>query len=109
MAQENEGGHERRSSEQAAAWLEAVIPIAVVIGAGCAPCARTAVDRALRSGCARSLIARTLKIVAHLRSRECFVQAVDPEVVARLERSLEAGEEALRGAALHAKGESCCA
>jgi hypothetical protein len=84
------------SSERTTPRLEDLIPIAVVIAAGCEGCAERMVQRALRRGSAWP-IQQTLGIVAHLRSRDCFVQAVGAEVIARMEKPLEAGMKALRG------------
>jgi len=86
------------SSERATPRLEDLIPIAVVIAAGCEGCAERMVQRALGRGSTRPPIQQTLGIVAHLRSRDCFVQAVGAEVIAQMERPLEAGMKALRDA-----------
>jgi len=99
-------GHEYRSSEPETPRLEDLVPIAVVIAAGCEPCAEKMVQRALRRGSAVPLIERTLGIVAHIRSRDCFAQAVGPVVIARMERPLEAGKKALRGSGGTTPG--CC-
>ena len=84
------------SSRKAMPRLEDLIPIAVVIAAGCERCAERMVGRALRRGSARPLVERTLEIVTHLHTRDCFVEAVGPEAVARMEKPLEAGRKALR-------------
>jgi AhpD family alkylhydroperoxidase len=80
----------------AAARLQDLIPIAVVIAAGCESCAEGAVRRALQNGVARSQIERTLRIVAHFRSADCFQQAVGAEVARRMEGPLAAGVRVLR-------------
>ena len=72
-----------------------LIPIAVVIAAGCESCSERMVSAALARGVARPQIELTLKIVAHLRSRGCFAQAVGSEVVARMAGPLAAGMKAL--------------
>jgi hypothetical protein len=89
--------------------LEDLIPIAVVIAAGCEPCAERMVERALSQGTPGHLVRRTLGIVARARSTECFVQAVGPEVIARMEKPLQAGRRALREAGLSTKERKCCA
>ncbi len=75
--------------------LEDLIPIAVAIAAGCERCAETLVNRALERGGGKPLVGRTLAIVAAVRSRSCFAQAVGPEVIARMDGPLEAGKKAL--------------
>jgi hypothetical protein len=79
------------------AALQTLIPIAVVIAAGCESCATSMVERALSQGTPEPLIRRTLATVAYVRSRVCFAQAVGPDVVARMGKPLEAGTRALRG------------
>ena len=92
------------SGEPEMSGLDELIPIAVVIAAGCEPCAERMVERALRQGTPRHLIKRTLAIVAHVRSRDCFAQAVGSDVIARMEKPLEAGREALRASKPATKG-----
>jgi alkylhydroperoxidase/carboxymuconolactone decarboxylase family protein YurZ len=93
-------GRECCSTERETPRLEDLIPIAVVVAAGCESCAERMVRRAQEQGSPKSLIERTLGIVAHLRSLECLAQAVGPEVIARMEKPLEAGRKTLRGAVL---------
>jgi AhpD family alkylhydroperoxidase len=88
--------------------LEDLIPIAVVIGAGCETCAESTVKRALRNGAPRSQIERTLRIVAHLRSADCFQQAVGVEVTGRMEGPLAAGANALRERDAETEAGACC-
>jgi hypothetical protein len=94
MARANQARRESPSSEQGAPGLEEVIPIAVVVAAGCERCAETMVQRALLHGSTRALIARTLAIVGRVCSAGCFRQAVGPEVVARMEASLQSAQKA---------------
>jgi alkylhydroperoxidase/carboxymuconolactone decarboxylase family protein YurZ len=94
--------------QSATARLEDVIPIAVVIAAGCEPCAKSMVERALSQGTPAPLVRRTLGIVARLCSTECFVQAVGPEVIARMEKPLQAGRRALLESGASTKEQSCC-
>ena len=100
--------HQCGSSERATPRLEDLIPVAVVIGAGCERCAEGTVEQALRRGSAKRLIERTLGIVAHLRSQDCFVEAVGPDVIPRMEKALEAGKKALREADPPTKDRECC-
>jgi hypothetical protein len=92
---------------QGASRLEDLVPIAVAIAAGCERCAERTVRRALERGSSRSAVARTLGIVAHLRSLECFGEAVSPEVLARMEGPLAAGEKLLSGASVAGEGHCC--
>lgn len=98
MMSAEQGNHRCGSSQGTTPRLQDLIPIAVVIAAGCKSCAERMVQRALRRSSSRPLIQRTLEIVAHLRSRDCFVKAVGPEVIARMEKPLQAGMKALREA-----------
>jgi alkylhydroperoxidase/carboxymuconolactone decarboxylase family protein YurZ len=88
----------RDPSERGESRLADLIPIAVVIGAGCERCAKTMVERALRRGSAEVWIDETLRVVEHLPSLDCFRQAVGPEAIGRMEKSLEAGRKTLREA-----------
>jgi Carboxymuconolactone decarboxylase family len=103
-----ESRHEGPAEERRAHHLDDLIPIAVVIAAGCEPCAAKMVNRALDQGCSRGQIARTLEVVSHLRSLECLVQAVGPEVVSRMERPLASGRQALREAGKVTESRGCC-
>lgn len=82
--------------------LEDLIPIALVIAAGCEPCAEKMVSRALEQGSTPRHIQKTLQIIAKMQKLDCFAGAVGPEAVARMERPLIAGQrtlqEAVRGA-----------
>ncbi len=88
--------------------LEDVISIAVVIAAGCERCAESMVKRALSQGTPEELVRRTLGIVARVRSIECFVQAVGPEIIARMEKSLQTGRKTLRESGLSTEERTCC-
>jgi hypothetical protein len=72
-----------------------LIPLAAVIGAGCEPCAQRMVWRALQHEGARPLVERTLAILAAVSAAECFADAVGPEAIDRMNRSLRAGRKAL--------------
>ena len=88
--------------------LEDVIPIAVVIAAGCESCTQSMVERALNQGTPAQIVRRTLGIVARLRSTGCFVQAVGPEVIARMEKPLQAGRRTLLESGFSPKEPTCC-
>ncbi|HLA79821.1 MAG TPA: hypothetical protein VJU18_19775 [Vicinamibacteria bacterium] len=99
---------ESPSSEPEVPGLEDLIPIAVVIGAGCERCTESLVQRARWRGTPQALIARTLGIVARVCSVECFVRAVGPEVIGGMRGSLQAGKEALRQAPGRVKDGGSC-
>ncbi len=79
--------------------LEDLIPIALVIAAGCESCAEKMVTRALEQGSPWRHIHKTLQVAATLQKLECFAQAVGPEAVARMTGPLAAGRGALQRAA----------
>ena len=97
-----------KNRPDATARLQDLIPIAVVIAAGCESCAENAVKRALQNGVARSQIERTLRIVAHFRSAECFQRAVGVEVTGRMDGPLAASTNALRERDAEAETGTCC-
>ena len=101
-------GKENLPGQPVTVRLEDVIPIAVVIAAGCESCTKSMVERALNQGTPAHLVRRTLGIVARLRSTDCFVQAVGPEVIARMEKPLQAGRRTLLESGLSAKEPTCC-
>ena len=76
-------------------FLGDLIPLAAVIGAGCEPCAQRMVRRALQHEDARPLVGRTLAILAAMAAEKCFGDAVGPDALDRMERSLRAGRKAL--------------
>jgi AhpD family alkylhydroperoxidase len=104
-----EGGDSQGRADQRAARLENLIPIAVVIAAGCESCADSMVKRALQNGATRRQVAHALGIVAHLRSTDCFLKAVGVELAERMDRPLAAGRSALRAAREQSETCSCCA
>jgi Carboxymuconolactone decarboxylase family len=97
------------ANQPATSRLEDLIPIAVVVAAGCESCAESMVKRALGNGTAPALIKLTLGIVARLRSTDCFVDAVGEEAAARMDKPLAAGRGVLRAARPLADGPGCCA
>jgi len=78
--------------------LQDLIPIAMVIAAGCEPCAEKMVNRALKEGSSWQDIEKTLRIVASMQSLDCFAKAVGPEAVARMGKPLAAGRRTLQEA-----------
>ena len=76
--------------------LEALIPIAVVIAAGCEPCARSMTERALTAGTPRRAIRRVLKMVDHMHRQECLAQNAGAEAMARMARPLETAATTLQ-------------
>jgi len=99
----------RFSSQPEPHGLGSLIAIAVVIAAGCGRCAERMVDRALGQGVSGRDIRLTLGIVEALRGRDCFVQAVGEEIVARMEEPLETARKALRASDLRPPDAGCCA
>jgi hypothetical protein len=75
--------------------LEDLIPIAVVIAAGCEGCSDRMVRRAVEAGSAGRHILRTIAIVANLREGECFRTNIAPEVVERMKGPLARARKAL--------------
>jgi len=75
--------------------LEDLIPIAVVIAAGCETCAERMVRRAVEAGSAGRHVLRTIAIVADLRERECFRTNIAPEVVERMKGPLARARKTL--------------
>jgi alkylhydroperoxidase/carboxymuconolactone decarboxylase family protein YurZ len=78
--------------------LEDLIPIAVVIAAGCQPCARRMVTKALSQGSAKRHVQKVLAIVGHMQRQDCLGQAVGPAALARMEKPLAAAKRALAAA-----------
>ena len=88
--------------------LPNLIPIAVVIVGGCEPCAEKMVAQALAQGSLWEDVDQTLRILADMQKRECVAQALGAEVVARMERPLAAGRNALQQAMPRQTGVSAC-
>ena len=99
----------RFSSQREPHGLGSLITIAVVIAAGCERCAGRMVDRALWQGVLGRDIRQTLGIVEALRGRDCFVQAVGEEIVARMEEPLKTARKALRASDRRPPDAGCCA
>jgi hypothetical protein len=78
--------------------LQDLLPIAMVIVGGCETCAENMVERAIHEGSSFQDIDKTLRIIAGTQKLGCFANAVGPEVVARMEKPLEAGRRTLEKA-----------
>ncbi len=88
--------------------LEDLIPIAVVIAAGCEPCAERMVRRALENGATRRQVEYALGVIAHLRASGCFLEAVGVDLAERMDKPLAAARNAVR-AASRPEACACCA
>lgn len=75
--------------------LEDLIPIAVVIAAGCEGCAERMVRRAVEAGSVPRHVLRTIAIVADLSERECFRTNIPTEVVERMKEPLARARKTL--------------
>ncbi len=75
--------------------LQNLIPIAVVIVGGCEPCAEKMVNQALANGSSWQDVDETLRILDDMHKRQCVIQAIGAEAVARMEKPLAAGRTAL--------------
>lgn len=78
--------------------LQNLIPIAVVVVGGCEPCAEKMVTQALAQGSSWQEVDETLRILADMQKRSCVIQALGPDTVARMEKPLAAGRNALERA-----------
>jgi hypothetical protein len=97
-----------QASDLAAGPLDDLIPVAVAVAAGCERCTERAIHRALERGNPHPAVARTLAIVSHIRGRDCFADAVGPQVIARMEGPLRTGEKTLDAAKPAAAEPRCC-
>ncbi len=75
--------------------LQNLIPIAVVVVGGCESCAEKMVAQALAQGSSWQDVDETLRILADMQKRQCVIQALGPETVARMEKPLAAGRRTL--------------
>ncbi len=78
--------------------LQNLIPIAVVVVGGCETCAEKMVTQALAQGSSWEDIDETLSILADMQKRQCVIQALGAETVARMEKPLAAGRRTLEKA-----------
>jgi hypothetical protein len=86
--------------------LQNLIPIAMVVAGGCESCAERMVERAIREGSPLEDIDKTLRIIAGTQKLSCFASAVGPEIVARMEKPLQAGRRTLENAIHFSPGSS---
>jgi AhpD family alkylhydroperoxidase len=98
----------RTPTAPAASRIEELIPIAVAVAVGCERCAERTVRRALDGGTPRRAIAFTLGVVAHMRSLDCFAEAVPAETLGRMEAPLQAGRRTLAEARATTAEAKCC-
>ena len=75
--------------------LQNLIPIAVVIVGGCGPCAEKMVAQALAQGSSWQEVDETLRILSDMQKRQCVIQALGSETVARMEKPLTAARRTL--------------
>ncbi len=75
--------------------VQNLIPIAVVVVGGCEPCAEKMVNQALAQGSSWQDVDETLRILADMQKRQCVIQALGHETVARMEKPLAAGRRTL--------------
>ncbi len=78
--------------------LQNLIPIAVVVTGGCEPCAEKMVRQALAQGSPWQDVEATLRILADMQKRQCVIDALGAETVARMEKPLAAGRRTLQEA-----------
>ena len=78
--------------------LQNLVPIAVVVVGGCEPCAEKMVTQALAQGSSWQDVDETLRILADMQKRQCVIQALGADMVARMEKPLAAGRRTLEQA-----------
>jgi hypothetical protein len=103
------GAPEPRPSDQPT--LQNLIPIAVVIAAGCESCAEKMVRRALQEGSSRQQVLKTIGIVESLHGAECFRNAIAQDVRDRMVKPLARARQTAddgAGGGTDAPGRSCC-
>jgi hypothetical protein len=98
--------NETMSQSAGGVKLEDLIPIAVVIAAGCEPCSQRMVERALAQGSSRKHIQKVVGIVASMQKLECLADAVGPDVLARMEKPLAMARRTLANEAYERRVES---
>lgn len=69
------------------------IPIAVVIGLGCKPCAKFYIDKALEKGYSKDDLKKVISIVESLAASECLRKAVGEEKVDGMKEPLAIAKE----------------
>ncbi len=75
--------------------IQNLIPIAVVVVGGCEPCAEKMVAQALAQGSSWEDVDETLAVLADMQKRQCVIEAIGAETIARMEKPLAAGRRTL--------------
>ncbi|MFH1562734.1 MAG: carboxymuconolactone decarboxylase family protein [Nitrospirota bacterium] len=75
--------------------LKHLIRVGVVIGAGCIPCTKLLVEKAIENGCAKEEIELICSVASALQNVETFRKSVGEEVIERMKRPLEITKEIL--------------
>lgn len=75
--------------------IEALIPIAVVIGVGCKPCTNFYINKALENGCSKDDLEKVISIAESLQKSECLRKAVGEEQADRMKEPLKIAKEIL--------------
>lgn len=83
--------------------LEDLVPIAVVIAAGCEPCAERMVARALAAGASRGDVRKIIGIAWHMAGEACLADAVGPDVLERMKKPVKRAREALKNHGVNAQ------
>ena len=73
-----------------------LIRIGIAIGAGCIPCTKLLIDKAIASGCTKEEIELIYSIASDLQKVETFRKGVGDEVIERMKRPLEIAKETLK-------------
>jgi len=94
----SESGPLRAAQHHGHSHLNDLIPIAVVIAAGCEPCAEKMVRRALEQGASPERIGHVLRIVSSMQKLDCFALALGIDAIRRMEKPLAAAEKTLQQA-----------
>ncbi len=79
--------------------LQDLVPIAVVIGCGCEPCAEAAVMRALKQGSSPRHVQELLRIVSCMCTLDCLIRSVGSDRMVRMEKALSAATKTIQKAA----------
>jgi alkylhydroperoxidase/carboxymuconolactone decarboxylase family protein YurZ len=74
--------------------LKHLIQIGIVIGAGCIPCTKLLVEKAIESGCSKEDINEVISIASSILNSECFRKGVGQEVIDRMKKSLGVSKQA---------------
>ncbi len=75
--------------------LEDLVPIAIVITAGCEKCTQKFINNAIANGCSKEQVKEIVSIVDSIHQLDCFQKAVGQEIVNRMKKPLEVAKEIL--------------